>query len=401
MSAVLELNDQALSLYRDGRLLASSPGYVLSIGKQPQFGMLAASQSRLHPVSTNNEFWNRLSMSPLSRPVANFRHYADMAHAHLLQLGELADYEGPVVLAVPGNFNREQLGILSGIVRHSPFSVSAMLDSGVAAAAGSDAQTDDLIYLDLQLHQAVFTVMRKEDHRLVRQQVLQIQGAGWDAMSNALVQAVNDEFISQCRFNPQHSAQWEQQLFNELPQWLSALGAGVHEIVVEIETDKSVHKASVSASGLRESISPALDKLSQQLMQVPDINAAEVPLLISSRAASIPGLTHHFKQQKQIVSGEQLADSCVQLVNGLALNESAVPYLTSIRLQPKTQTASNESQPAAATHLLIDGYAWPLSNQPVFSQHELTALLQEHRLGEVINHQGKYLQLIRVHHGVG
>lgn len=401
MSAVLELNDQALSLYQDGRLLASSPGYVLSIGKQPQFGTQAASQSRLHPVSTNNEFWNRLSMSPLSRPVANFRHYADMAHAHLLQLGELADYEGPVVLAVPGNFSREQLGILSGIVRHSPFTVSAMLDSGIAAAASARSSADYLMYLDLQLHQAVFTVMRKEDQRLVRQQVLQIQGAGWDAMSNALVQTVNDEFISQCRFNPQHSAQWEQQLFNELPQWLSALGAGAHEIVVEIKTDKAIHKASVSASGLRESINPALDKLSQQLLQLSDIKAADVPLLISSRSASIPGLVQHFEQQKQIVSGEQLANSCVQLVNDLPLNESAVPYLTSARLQIKTQATESESRTVTATHLLIDGNAWPLSNQPVFSQQELAALLQKHRPGDVIHHQGKHLQLIRVHHGVG
>ncbi|ALO47569.1 hypothetical protein [Pseudohongiella spirulinae] len=401
MSAVLELNDQALSLYQDGQLLASSPGYVLSIGKQPQFGVQAASQSRLHPVSTNNEFWNRLSMSPLSRPVANFRHYADMAHAHLLQLGELADYEGPVVLAVPGNFNREQLAILSGIVRHSPFTVSAMLDSGIAAAAGSNAQADYLVYLDLQLHQAVFTVMRKEGQRLVRQQVLQTQSAGWDAMSNALVQTVNDEFISQCRFNPQHSAQWEQQLFNELPQWLSTLAAGAHEIVVEIETDKSTHKASVSATDLRESISPALDKLSQQLLQFSDVDASDVPLLISSRSASIPGLVQHFGQQKQIVSGEQLAHSCVQLLNDLPGNETAVPYLTSVNLRTREQATKNEPQPAAATHLLVDGSAWPLNNQPVFSQQELTELLQKHRLGELINHQGRQLQLIRVHHGVG
>lgn len=401
MSAVLELNDQALSLYLDGKLLASSPGYVLSLGKQPQFGEQAAAQSRLHPVSTNNEFWNRLSMSPLTRPVANFRHYADMAHAHLLQLGEQAKYEGPVVLAVPGNFNREQLSILSGIVRHSPFNVNAMLDSGVAAAVGSDAQADYLMYLDLQLHQALVTLLKKEGQRLVRQQVLQVQGAGWDAMSNALVQTVNDEFISQCRFNPQHSAQWEQQLFNELPQWLSALTAGAHEIVVVIETDKSNHKASVSAADLRDSISPVLGKLNQQMRQLSEINAAEVPLLISSRSASIPGLVSHFEQHKQIVSGEQLAASCVQLINDLPLNDSAVPYLTSVSLQAVHQTIKNEPEPEPATHLLIDGTAWPLSAQSVISSQELTALLQKHRPGELINHQGRHLQLIRVHHGVG
>src|SRR5690554_6948609 len=106
--ALLDLNDHDLGLYEPSGLILSSPGYVLAQGKQPVFGFEAVQQSRLHPVSVNNEFWHRLGMNPLTRPLANFRHHADIAYGHLMQLAQTSEYKGDVVLSVPGSFSREQ-----------------------------------------------------------------------------------------------------------------------------------------------------------------------------------------------------------------------------------------------------------------------------------------------------
>ena len=398
MSVVLDLNDQALNLYRDGQLIASSPGYALAQGSVAQFGAEAAAQSRLHPVSTNNEFWYRLSMDPLSRPFANFRHYADMAHAHLAQLASICDFEGPVALTVPGSYSREQLGILSGIIRHSPFTVRAMADSGLVAAAAMAPQHQHLVIVDMQLHQSVLTLVSAGDGRLRRDKVVVANGIGSSSLSNTIVQTVNDAFIAQCRFNPQHSAQWEQQLYNDLPGWLAAIRAGATEIKVEIATDRTRHQATVLVADMQGDLMPALGKLDQQLQSLCQFATSVIPVIASTRAALIPGLLQHIKASPETVGGEQMARVCAQLASELTDGSASVPYITSIRLDQASAADAAVRDPA--THLLIDGYAWPLTAQQYLTREEVEGLLDRHGPGDTIERDGKRMQLIRVQHGV-
>jgi hypothetical protein len=399
MSAVLELNDQALSLYIDGQLRASSPGYVLAVGKQPQFGVEAAAQSRLHPLNTNNEFWQRLSMDPLPRPLAHFRHYADIAHAHLQHLGEIGDYRGPVALAVPGSFSRDQLAVLSGIIRQSPFTVRAMVDSGVIAAAAMLPPGALVIHLDLQLHQTVLTRMSAEAGRLRREQVVIVQGVGWDTLSNTMVQVVNDAFIEQSRFNPQHSARWEQQLYNELPQWLAAIRAGAREIQVHIETDQARHQATVLTDDLIADLEPALQKIELQLSQLAQHQSAAIPVLISSTAALLPGLRRQIHSVHGEVAGEQMSLTCARMIAEVPEGKAAVPYITSVRIDQSAAAAATLPR-EAPTHVLVDGLAWPLSAQQYLSAAEVDRVRREHAPGDVLEHRGKRLQLIKVQHGL-
>jgi hypothetical protein len=251
--AVLEINDQAMGLYNHNGLIASSPAYVLVQGKQPQFGQQAIEQSRIHPVSTNNEFWYRLGMAPLSRPLAHFRHYADVAHGHLVHLAQEASFEGEVVIAVPASFNREQLAVLSGIIQHSPFRTLAIMDSALIAA-NQLPENQNLVYVDIQLHQLSFTRLRNEAGNVRRDAFAVVPGAGFLALSNTIVQVVTDAFIAQSRFNPQHSAIWEQQLYNELPDWLQQFNSGQQEILVRIDTEKNSMQARVTVSGVLEAL---------------------------------------------------------------------------------------------------------------------------------------------------
>lgn len=363
--AVLEINDHAMGLYNSNGLIISSPGFVLAHGKKPQFGQQAIEQSRLHPVSTNNEFWYRLGMTPLSRPLAHFRHYADVAHGHLLHLAQEGSFEGDVIVAVPASFNREQLAVLSGVLQHSPFKAQAIMDSALIAA-NQLPDNKTLVYVDLQLHQLGFTRLVSEAGHVRRDAFAVVPGAGSIALSNTLVQVVTDAFIAQSRFNPQHSAAWEQQLYNELPNWLQQLQDGQQEILVQISTDKNTVQARVGVSEMLEALQPAFQKISQHFAQF--VAHAAVPVVLSERAALIPGLAFCLKAMPLAMTGEQLAEICLRALPASAAAKG-VSYISSVTRQQaaSSQQTDNINTPAAGsvkavtpTHLLYQSQAWPL-----------------------------------------
>jgi len=286
--AVLELNDHQLGLYNHNGLMFSSPGYVLVNGKQVEFGQQAAEQSRLNPLGTNNEFWHRLSMAPLTRPVAHFRHYADVAHGHLLHLAQESGFEGEIVIAVPASFSREQLAVLTGVLKHSPFKPVAMMDAAFVSASHQLASGSELIFVDVQLHQLSLTRLHSDGSAMRRDAVSVVPGAGWAGISNILVQTATDAFVSQSRFNPQHSAAWEQQLYNQLPQWLTQFQQGDQELIARVQTDKNNVQARISLSDVLDALEPVFQKVAQHAARF--IVNPSVPVLLSGRAALIPGL---------------------------------------------------------------------------------------------------------------
>lgn len=377
--AVLELNDYALGLYVDAELISSSPGYVLETAGKAHFGQHAAEQSRLHPVSTNNEFWYRLSMEPLRRPFAHFRHYADIAHAHLMHLAQISDYKGDIVVAVPGSFNREQLSILSGVIKQSPFNATAMFDAGLFSAASRTPDGGRLIVTDLQLHQFSLTLLKSEHDQLKRESVVVVQGVGWNSLSNALVQVINDAFIEQSRFNPQHSAQWEQHLYNELPDYLRQLQEGQPDLVVHINTDKASHQARISATELIAAMEPSFRKIRQQLEHLASEETGNVPVqvLASARAARIPGLSAWLQTSGPAISGEEVAHACLQASGEIPGGGAVVPYITSLRVRPKSEISRKAPPSPEAknpTHLLIGHEAFRLDRPCVLRRTNNNAL---------------------------
>jgi hypothetical protein len=377
--AVLELNDCSLGLYVDAKLVSSSPGYVLDTAGKTVFGQLAAEQSRLHPVSTNNEFWYRLSMEPLRRPFAHFRHYADIAHAHLMHLAHISDYKGDVVIAVPGSFSREQLAILSGVIKQSPFNATAMFDAALFSAASRTPDGGKLIVADLQLHQASLTLLTSEQDQLKREAVAVVQGVGWNSLSNTLVQVINDAFIEQCRFNPQHSAQWEQHLYNELPDYLRQLREGQSDLVASISTGKARHQARISASELIEAMEPSFRKIQQQLQHLSsdETGGTPVPVLASVRAASIPGLSSWLQAAGSAISGEEMAQACMQAAAEITETGAVIPYVTSLRVRSQEATDRPARQSRVAkrpTHLLIGHDAFSLDRPCVLHRANNNAL---------------------------
>jgi hypothetical protein len=188
------------------------------------------------------------------------------------------------------------------------------------------------------------------------------------------VQVVTDAFIAQSRFNPQHSALWEQHLYNELPNWLQQFQSGQQEILVEIKTGTDTVHARVGVSDVLDALQATFQKIAQHFVQF--VAHATVPVVLSDRAALIPGLAFCLKGLPLAMSGEQLAEICLRALPASAAAGNGVSYISAITRATKparteqAPTQPLETKPAQAglampkqllpTHILYQSQAWPL-----------------------------------------
>jgi hypothetical protein len=367
---VLELNDAGLRLSDETGVLLSSPGYALVMPRRIEFGESARSQSRLNPLHCFNQFWHRLSLDPFPRPVAHFRHNADLAYSHLQDLARTAELEGDVLLAVPGSFSRTQLGILLGLIKSSPLRAVGIVDSSLAAALARPVQ-DSLIHVDLQLHQVVLTRLQRQGEEIVRENVALVPGTGWVNLSDSLLQLFTQAFIAQCRFNPQHNAESEQKLLDALPFWLLQEGDSVQELGTRDEEDArptlqirlehkgTVHQARLPRSSLQQRLQPFFHKIVQQIAALDP--QGESSLLLSERVQTLPGLADYLLSQvgggvRGTVSHDEhtIARICREYGSALISPADTVAHVTRLRVAtvgPRAQAPAVQlPQP---THLLL------------------------------------------------
>ncbi len=352
---VLELNDHGISIGDEAGVLATSPGYAVAIGKELEFGNIAASKSKLHPVTSSNEFWHRLGMEPLARPIAHYRHYADIAYSHLMHLAEEVALAGDVIIAVPGSFSRQQLAILLGLIKQSPFRAAGLIDTSVAATVDTfhaQSTSDVVVYADMQLHQVILTQLRLRDNELVRESVTQVPGVGWSNLADSLVQLITDAFIQQSRFNPQHNARWEQHMYDSLPGWLAQGSDTDNNLLLQIQTDTALHQAKLTRSSIVARLQPFYRKISQHLHELPGKSGQ---ILMAERFAVLPGLRSALEGGgelvQEFVSSHAVISSCLRYQDQLIGNGENVNFTT--RLRPELQSVQHDKhshRQVGATH---------------------------------------------------
>ena len=93
-AAALELHDGGLLVVDESDLhapaAAPSPGYAVLDEETLLTGTAAMSRARLKPRFAHSRFWQELDATPLGRPFAGGLTRADLAHAHLSHVWELA-----------------------------------------------------------------------------------------------------------------------------------------------------------------------------------------------------------------------------------------------------------------------------------------------------------------------
>jgi len=357
-TCIIELNDIGVTAYPSEGEAVSSPGYAVTQGEDLITGEEARASARLHPLQSNNRFWQRLSMDPLRHPGGSVRHYADLAYAHLLQVHELAGAPDEVFFAVPGNFSSSQLSVLLGVTRHCPFRTVGLVDAAVAAAAGTGL-TSDAVHIELQLHQAVLTQLSVSGE-ISRDAVQTVEGAGLLSLYDRWAHVVADAFIEQCRFDPLHSAAAEQYLYDLMPQFQ----AKSDELIdLEVRLGASVHRAGIERQSLLQA---GIENWQQLFDRAKAMGTDGNRILLSHHWKTVPSV-ESFLPNSTVLPADAAARDCLEHAEFIRSPEESVRFVTRLPAL-ESQAAQQPVRPAeeapaapAPTHVLIGSIAHPLA----------------------------------------
>lgn len=347
---VLEINDVGIRLSDGERLVADSPGHAAIDGRVLHVGEAARARSRLDPRRCNDRFWYQLD-APLPAAMGPARSAADLAHAHLRSLGAELLKE-PLLIAAPASFSPSQLGVLLGLLHALGARAAGLVDSAVAAASTVESHRQ-VVYVDVQLHRFLFTVLHGEQEH--ERQRVEEHKPGLAVIQDRCLSNFAEAFVRQTRFDPLHSARTEQQLFDRMPAWFAQLQRGAN-LVLELEVAGRTHRAGVTAESLAASLSEPLRALADSLAYIS--HSQPTTVLLSDRAAAVPGLA---RTLAPALSLDALATARGVLSQAARIVTDGVdlPWVTRLprRALPGTTAVSNRARP---THVLIGSRAQPL-----------------------------------------
>jgi len=374
----LELIDSGLLLARrrgeTSEVLTEVPGVAVLDDDKTRTGNAAADRVRLKPLLAHTNFWRGLSTDDLTRPSRLVRTTADIAFAQADELLSPHKVDGEsVLLAVPAGYNREQLPLLLGVINETGVRVSGLVDAALAACSLEPAPAR-VLHLDLELHQAILTVLEYsggERSGLKRSRYEIALRHGVLDLQQTLMHFIAETFIRKTRFDPLHDASTEQRLVDQLPALLGQLREQ-EQTVVGMQFGDRPLEVEIERAQVIAALEPHYVEL-LRLVQGARVAGMQIQLRLAPRIAAFPGLVERFSA---------LRDCEVRLLPrgaaalGTLQQEAAVSRPDSLALVyhlPIARAAGGESTPEPQatptplrpTHLLFQGRAWRISDQPL------------------------------------
>lgn len=376
----LELIDAALVLARRREdsvdVVADEPGVAILEDQATLTGAEALQRVRMKPLLAHTNFWRGLSTQPLTRPSRIAGTTADVAFAQAEKLlGRFKQDNESVLLAVPAGYNREQLGLLLGVINETGVRVAGLVDAALAACSLQPSPAR-LLHLDLELHQALLTVLEYSggEHTGLKRSRYEIAlRHGLLGLQQTLVQFIAENFVRKTRFDPLHDASTEQRLVDQLPAWLAELQQA-ETITLSFQFGERNLQLEIERAQLIAAAEPHYLEL-LRLVQGARVAGMPIELRVSHRVASMPGLLDRFKT---------LRDCVIQVLPSAAGAMGALQYEAAVRRpadslalvyqlpvprveNEETQAADFEATPPQLrpTHILFQGRAWSISDQPL------------------------------------
>ncbi len=361
MTTLIELHDRNIRISSPDGVLLESPGFANTASNPPVYGEEALKLTRLHPQQSFSQFWLQLSLDPLVHKNKLFRHQADLAYAHLNTLMQELNLEGEAVFAVPSHYNASQLATLLGLAKHCPLEPAGLVDISLLALS-SLQEHQQAVFIDIQLYQTVLTRVSREQGEIVREKVIPIPGTGLLALHDCWSNAITDAFIKQSRFDPQHNADTEQYIYNELENWLQKVSLN-QEILLEINNKGTVHQASLTLKNFEQRAQNIYKRISQELSALVDENT---PVYVLDRFATLPGLSQELPGLIG-VNDERIGESAYHNLDLIRSSGEALRLIARLPVHETPQkTRSSENREARPSHFLYRhrAYALPDLNLP-------------------------------------
>jgi len=360
---IFELSDTGIQVSIGANPVILSPGYAVLDGDKLLVGEKGIQNARLLPRWTNNRFWNQLNMDPLLNGSEKIRHHADLAFAHLDELwNEVKNQVDEVILAVPGSYDRDQLGLLLGMTKECGMPVRGMVDTATAAVSGQQPY-QSILHLDIQLHRIVLSNLER-GIQLRRTAFSTITEVGLYTLLDRWAQIIARQFIHTSRFDPMHQAETEQKLFDQLTSWIQTCDVSSTN-TFELSLGETNHSASISNEQLLKACADIYPQIVQQI-RTGTAGEQRVQLCISHRFKGFPGLLDSLAllDNCDIVVLEQHA-VCKGILQHLADIRSEGDSLTYITTLTSDENPLSVVPPAPtdfATHILHGNQALPIDD---------------------------------------
>jgi hypothetical protein len=391
--AIIEINDCGLCCGNAQGEIFVSPGYALVTNQGITTGNAALEKAYLQPQQSFNQYWRQLNLSPLSSPTPQARHNADLAYAQLLQLHQESGSPEEIIFAAPGNFDRDQLSIVLGLAKASPFKTVGLVDSAVVAASQSNTSLttkNQLLHLDIQLHQLVLTRLSVDNH-IERTDVDVMTDIGLTTFYDNWARYIADQFIQQYRYDPLHTAQGEQQLYDSLPNWLEKINDH-QELAVSLDSPQGSYRLNLDRNALLASNQGKLEQLQQKLDSLLGQNDT---LIASHRTNLLPGLATQLGTVNTLPANAALF-GCMENIDSIKGSEENIHFVTQIpNKKASSQSPINQKSSSSPKIEELDSKITPETQpevKPTADRREPTHVLYQHRaqaIGDVLYLQQK------------
>lgn len=351
MNAVLQINDANLSFF-NGSVTNVYLGIALSSPSGVLLSEDAWQQCKLQPLNCINQHWLKLSLDPLPdfvnyKQENQLNHYADLVYQ---QLHYMVQQNSPVEhlsILVPDSYNNEQLSLLLGIAQHCNIEPCALINTAVAALYHQTSQ-GDYLFVEQHLHGCVLSHIHVDDTvKLIESS--DVSGCGLIDFSQHLVLLITQEFIRQHRFDPMHTAEHEQHLFNLIPTILASEND-------RVDINIASHSVRISRAQLFNDCQCLLAPLQNKV----DSFSAHFQLFVCEKLARFPSILT-LPLFTGSVSQEQLVTN-VASINKQAPDDRGVQLITEIQIDSELRSAVSITPQCNA--ILWQHHVFSLKNGP-------------------------------------
>lgn len=355
--AALELNDLSLLIQAEDGALHAEPGFARLSNDGIVTGEEARAVAWREPQHVYDQYWCQLNQTPLPTPHRYARHHADIAFAQLRNLWQAAGSPEALIILAPGNLARAQLSLVLGMIEALPSRVSAVIDSALAACAAAQG---DSLYVDLQMHQTVLTVCRPGEASIRVEDQEIFPGLGMSQIQNTLARHISNLLIEDYRFDPLHSSETEQAIYDQIPHWLIRLRRE-RDVSIKLTTHDGEHPCILNRDAIKALIGDRLVGVRSFLEKWRGCN-----LMLSHASGLLTGLVDEFSEA-EVLDQTAGVQQCVLQQDGI-LNQADDLYrlreLNRHDFETATGPAASVNGERLATHLLYGDHALSLS-EPV------------------------------------
>lgn len=367
----IDLNDAAVAVVNETGLLHVEPAHVVVAEGPARFGADALPVLKRWPRLTSVRYMRELSAAPLPRPLRAFESNAEIVAAHLrrLWLNWGTSSQRGLVCATPPWWTPEQIGVLVDITRKYEVAILGLVDASVAAVR-NEYPGREVLQIDAGLHTLALTQIRQNGQASIGEREF-FPSLGIESLQRLAMELIARRFIEYSRFDPLHSAEMEQALFDRLPEWLGRVARDV-DARLELKSGEDRFRATLDAADFRERMAAACEPLLQRLRSRIVMRGPHV-LQVPQRLTDFPGVLDSLMRLPECEI--HVLEPGAAAFGALARITPEWPGEPVVRTElpwdrPPVERAAARAVPAersecAATHLLAGHRAWRLDAGPL------------------------------------